>query len=110
MELTLKISATMYLVADLAAEPASDSDEPYPTTTVHLCIEITSPGERFADTVSKCGEYHDWGVPYTWIVDPDNKRCWRYDRGGRPNEVPADGSISAGPIILSYADIFAEPF
>jgi Uma2 family endonuclease len=95
-------------VTDIAVESHAELREPYPERPVHLCIEITSPGERFSDTIAKCGEYHEWGVAYCWIVDPDNKRCWQYDSGGRPDEVRPDGPIVAGPIILSYADIFAS--
>ena len=109
-EQTLRIRDTKYLVPDVAAQRLSELQRPYPSKPVHLCVEILSPGDRFSDAVAKCDEYHEWGVPYCWIIDPQKNRAWQYDAGGRPNEVPADGDISAAPIILSHADIFAESF
>ena len=107
-EQTVRIRDGKYLVPDVAVQLMSNLQNPYPVMPVHLCIEVMSPEDRFSDTVSKCDEYHAWGVEHCWIVDPEDKRCWQYDSGGRPNEVPLDGSISAGPIILNHADIFAS--
>lgn len=107
-EQTVGIRTGKYLVPDVAVQRASDLQDPYPVRPVHLCVEVMSPEDRFGDVVAKCDEYHAWGVPYCWIVDPDARRCWQYDSGGRPTEAPADGRITAGPIILSHADIFAS--
>jgi Uma2 family endonuclease len=108
-EQTVRIREGKYLVPDIAVQRLDELQRPYPIKPVHLCVEVMSPEDRFVDTVTKCGEYHAWGVEYCWIVDPDGQRCWQYDSGGRPNDVLADGQITAGPIILSHADIF-EPF
>jgi Uma2 family endonuclease len=110
-EQTLRIREEKYLVPDVAVQEINElQDGEYPSEPIHLCVEVVSPEDRFSSTVSKCDEYHAWGVPYCWIIDPQKRRAWQYDAGGRPNEVPADGSISAGPIILNHADIFAEPY
>jgi Uma2 family endonuclease len=105
-ELTCWIREGKYLVPDVTVQRVTDIQDPYPTRPVHLCIEILSPQDRFSDTVAKCGEYHEWGVRYCWIVDPEEKRCWEYHAGSRPALIPPDGRIAAGPIILSHADIF----
>jgi hypothetical protein len=60
-----------------------------------------------ADVVVKCGDYHRWGTPYCWIVDPDEKTCWEYHSGGRPHPVSEGGRISAGEISLDVDDVFA---
>ena len=105
-EQTVRIREGKYLVPDIAVQILSDLQKPYPARPVYLCVEVKSPEDRFGDIVSKCGEYHAWGVKHCWIIDPDGKRCWQYESGGRPDEVLADGDITAGPIILSHADIF----
>jgi len=107
-EQTVRIREAKYLVPDVAVQRVSGLRDPFPVEPIHLCIEIMSPGDRFGEIVSKCDEYHAWGVEHCWIVDPEDQRCWQYDSGGRPNEVPQDGQITAGPIILSHADIFAS--
>jgi Uma2 family endonuclease len=107
-ELTCRVREGKYLVPDVGVQRVSEIQDPYPTAPIHLCIEVLSPGDRFSDTVATCGEYHAWGVQYCWIVDPDNKQCWEYHAGSRPNAVPADGRIKAGSILLSVPDIFAS--
>ena len=67
-ELTVRISPTKYLVPDVCV--ASNFPGPYPTEPVTLCCEILSPEDRLGSMFSKCEEYHAWGVPYCWVIDP----------------------------------------
>ena len=106
-EQTCRIREGKYLVPDVAVHALSDLQRPYPTKPVHLCVEILSPPDRFSDTVSKCDEYHAWGVKYCWIIDPESRQCWEYHAGSRPNLITPDGRITADPIALNAADIFA---
>jgi Uma2 family endonuclease len=69
-------------------------------------VEILSPGDRFADTVAKCEEYHAWGVRYCWIVDPDHRQSWEYHAQTRPKPIGEAGKIEAGLIVLSIAELF----
>jgi len=105
-EQTVRIRQGKFLVPDIAVQGLSELQRPYPEKPVYLCVEVKSPEDRFSDIVSKCDEYHAWGVKHCWIIDPDIKHCWQYDSGGRPNEVLTDGHLEAGPIILNHADIF----
>jgi Uma2 family endonuclease len=105
-EVTCKIRPGKFLVPDVAVQRRSELQRPYPVRPIHLCVEVLSPGDRFSDTVSKCDEYHAWGVPYCWIVDPDNRQCWEYHAGSRPNQVGENGEIAAGPIVLRCSEIF----
>ncbi len=38
-----------------------------------LVVEIVSPGSRRTDTLVKRGEYTDAGIPYYWIIDPEDQ-------------------------------------
>jgi Uma2 family endonuclease len=107
-ELTCWIRPEKYLVPDLGIQLIDEAEDPYPTRPVHLCVEVLSPGDRFSETVAKCDEFHTWGVPYCWIIDPDNRQCWEYHLGSRPSLIPSHGHITAGTIMLSHADIFAS--
>jgi len=91
----------------VAVQRGGDIQDPYPTRPIHLCVEVLSPEDRFSDTVAKCGEYHACGVQYCWIIDPEDKQCWEYHAGSRPNQIAAEGQITAGPIALRVAEIFA---
>jgi hypothetical protein len=61
-ELTVPISPTKYLVPDVCV--TDDFPGPYPTEPVLLCCEILSPEDRLGAMLSKCEEYHAWGVPF----------------------------------------------
>lgn len=55
-----------------------DFPGPYPTEPAALCCEILSPEDRLGAMLSKCEEYHAWGVPYCWVVDPVRRTAWEY--------------------------------
>jgi Uma2 family endonuclease len=107
-ELTLKVSERIYLIPDVAVLRVSEIEKPYPTRPVFLCIEILSPEDLFSDTLAKCEEYHAWGVPFCWIVNPDDKRCWEYHARHSPNQISANGHLTAEKLSLSVTDIFAD--
>ena len=35
-----------------------------------LCIEVVSPSQLPAEMLAKCVRYHDFGLPFCWVVDP----------------------------------------
>ena len=102
-ELTLRISATKYLVPDVAV--ADDFPGHYPTEPVRLCCEILSPEDRLGTMLAKCEEYHAWGVPFCWVIDPVKRVAWEYHAGGEP--VRAAAALRAGAIIISLAELFS---
>ena len=102
-ELTVRISATKYLIPDVAM--ADDFPGPYPTEAVRLCCEILSPEDRLGAMLAKCEEYHAWGVPYCWVVDPVKRAAWEYHSGGEP--VRATEALRAGDVAVSIDELFA---
>jgi Uma2 family endonuclease len=107
-ELTVRLTERRILIPDVGVQRRSELQRPYPTKPIFLCIEILSPDDRFSDTVAKCEEYHSWGVPFCWIVDPEDKRCWEYHAGERPHEISEDGRLTAQELVLSVPDMFAD--
>jgi Uma2 family endonuclease len=106
VELTVKIGPARFLVADVGVQSREEIQRPYPVNPIPLCVEILSPGDRLSDTLAKCEEYHAWGVPTTWIIDPDERWACEYRAGHRLSEVPQEGSLTAGPIRVSLAQLF----
>jgi len=94
-ELTVRLREGKFLVPDLTVQRRDDIQDPYPTRAVALCVEILSPEDRFTEVLAKCDDYLAWGVPTTWIVDPENRRAWQFS-GRFPEEVPANGALTAG--------------
>jgi len=106
-ELTVRIRDGRFLVPDLAVQDASDIQDPCPTRPVALCVEILSPDDRFSETLAKCDEYINWGVPVTWIIDPENRRAWHY-AGKFPEEVAAGGTLTApSGLAVPLAQVFS---
>ena len=103
-EVTVKLSPTKYLVPDVIA--ASVLQSPYPTEPVLLCCEILSPGDHLGATLSKCEEYHAWGVPYCWIIDPVKRTAWQYHASAEPESVTV--TLQAGKLSVSLEDLFSE--
>lgn len=69
-----------------------------------LCIEVVSPSQRPAEMLAKCERYHEFGVPFCWVVDPVAKRGWEYPAGGRAIEQTA--VLSAGELTVALAELF----
>jgi Uma2 family endonuclease len=78
---------------------------PGPKDPVLLCIEIVSPPDRAGKLFGKCEDYHSWGVPYCWVIDPDRKIAWEYFPADlEPRKV--ETALTAGSINLDLADVF----
>ena len=102
-EVTVKLSSRKYLVPDVIASP--DFQSPYPTEPVLLCCEILSPEDRLGAMLGKCEEYHAWGVPYCWVIDPVNRTAWEYHCGAEPAKVT--GALRAGEHSISLDELFS---
>jgi len=102
-ELTVRVSEARYLVPDVAV--AGDFPGPYPTEPVLLCCEILSPEDRLGATFSKCEEYHTWGVPFCWVIDPVKRTAWEYHNGAEPVRVA--GVLQAGEISVNLDELFS---
>jgi Uma2 family endonuclease len=103
-ELTIRLSPTKYLIPDVAV--AEDFEGAYPTERVPLCCEILSPDDRLGATLSKCEEYHAWGVPFCWVIDPYKRTAWEYHAGSEPTRVTE--GLRAGELCVKLSDLFAK--
>lgn len=101
-ELTLRLSASKFLVPDVVV--ADDFPGPYPTEPVRLCCEILSPEDRLGTMLAKCEEYHAWGVPYCWVIDPVKRAAWEYHLGGEPAR--AMETLRAGAVTIGLGELF----
>ena len=102
-EVTVRISATKYLVPDVIA--AEELESPYPTRPVLLCCEILSPEDRLGAMLAKCEEYHAWGVASCWVIDPVKRTAWEFHSGGEPLRV--DSELRAGELAVGLVELFS---
>jgi Uma2 family endonuclease len=105
-EITVRISPTAYLVPDVIADENLHGS--YPVEPVLLCIEILSPEDRVGAMLAKCEQYHAWGVPNCWVIDPVKLVAWEYLAGGEPTRLTESGSLHAGKVSISVAELFAN--
>ena len=102
-ELTVRLSPTKFLIPDVVAAPVLQN--PYPTEAVLLCCEILSPEDRLGTTLAKCEEYHTWGVPFCWVIDPIKRTAWEYHSGAEP--VRVTGALRAGELSVGLEELFS---
>jgi len=55
--------------------------------------------------LAKCEEYHAWGVPFCWVIDPVKRAAWEYHAGGEPLHVT--DTLRAGVIAVSPGEMFS---
>ena len=106
-KLTTRLQTTKFYVPDIAEGLAHliEGCYPDPGDPVFLCVEIKSPDDRIGKLFSKCEEYHTWGVPHCWIMDPERKVAWEYASDDiEPRKVEA--MLDAGPIRITLAEVF----
>lgn len=102
-EVTVRLSPTLYRVPDVIA--AAEIESPYPTKPVLLCVEILSPEDRISRAFAKCEDYHTWGTPYCWVIDPEKLSGWEYHAGTDPVSIEHGGLLRAGSLQVSLGDL-----
>jgi Uma2 family endonuclease len=50
----------------------------YPTRPVEVAVEILSPDDPMPHILQKCSAYHDWGIEFIYVVDPENRKVYRW--------------------------------
>ena len=107
-EVHVRIRPGKYLVPDIAVVRRELFERPYPTKPVFLCIEIASPEDRPGQLLAKCEDYHQWGVPHCWIVDPERRIAWIYDRETDWVKLNEAGTLVAGEIEIPITELFSQ--
>ena len=107
-ELHCRLRDGQYLVPDVAIAEASKPQRPYPTEPIFACVEILSPEDKLGETFVKCEQYHAWGVPYCWVIDPETKAAWLYPKGSEPQRLSESDQLVSGEIAVPLSDLFNE--
>jgi len=105
-EVHVRLSPTKYLIPDVIAAP--EIQGPYPTEPVLLCVEILSPEDRIGPMLTKCEQYHTWGVPFCWVINPEKQTGWQYHSGNEPEHIDRGGTLTAGQLSVRLDELFSD--
>lgn len=78
----------------------------YLTSTPMLCVEVLSPGQTQSELLRKCQQYHAWGVPHCWVIDPFTRVCFESSGPGAFKLIEVGAELTAGDVRLATAEIF----
>lgn len=78
-ELRLRLADDLIRVPDISVFRGAFPAERVPTSPPYAVIEIVSPDDRHTELLQKLDEYHRWGVPHVWLVDPWLEKLSVYD-------------------------------
>jgi Uma2 family endonuclease len=106
-ELHSKVRETAWRLPDVAVQKKEIArSEEYGFTPLLLAVEIRSPEDKLPKLIEKFEGYHEWGVPYCWMFDPEREKAWTYHKGEDFERVIGD-KITAGDVNLPLAEIFS---
>jgi Uma2 family endonuclease len=71
-----------------------------------ICLEVLSPSQSPKELFAKCEVYHQWGVPYCWVIDPIKKIAWEYHQGSSLRLLSEQDQLTAGDIAIQATEIF----
>lgn len=78
-DVRMRLPGERILIADIAVfhpvEPQVVPDSP-----PLIAIEILSPDDRLREVRAKLEEYREWGILHVWLVDPESRVFYTFDR------------------------------
>ncbi len=80
----------------------------YLISTPLLCVEILSPGQTQSELLRKCKQYHAWGVPHCWVIDPAAQVCFESHGPDSFKLIGIGEELTAGDVKLAVADLFSD--
>ena len=81
VETRLKLRSNIYLISDVVVFHPSEPRERVPDSPPLIAIEVVSRDDKMAKLRQKLQDYHDWGIPHVWLVDPHSKRMYTCNAG-----------------------------
>lgn len=81
-ELRLKLAGDLFRVPDVTVFSGAPPSQLIPDRPPLGVVEIVSRDDRYTELLQKLDEYHRWGVPHIWVVDPGLERLSAYDASG----------------------------
>jgi Uma2 family endonuclease len=88
------------------ALPGARFEDGFLVDPPYICLEVLSPSQSPKELFAKCDVYHQWGVPYCWVIDPIEKIAWEYHKGFAVRLLSNEDDLTARDIVIPVAEIF----
>lgn len=80
-ELRVQVSATRFRVPDVTVLDRRQPIEQIITHAPLAVFEILSPEDTMTRMMRKLGDYAAMGIPQIWVIDPEPKAYFRFEKG-----------------------------
>jgi Uma2 family endonuclease len=67
-----------------------------------LCVEVTSPTDRWTDLLEKVDQYLDKGVRIVWVIDTRLRNAHVFRLTGITSKIEADGRLSGEDVLPGF--------
>ena len=81
-ELRMRVADDIVRLLDICVLDYRPAPNTAPTQPPVVAIEIVSEDDRYSDILRKLREYHEWGVPHVWLIDPRSEQLAVYGPKG----------------------------
>jgi Uma2 family endonuclease len=82
IETRMQVSKTRFRIPDICVYIGAEPQDRILRTPPFICVEILSPEDRIARMQDRIDDYIKFGVPYVWVINPENRRVWVYTAEG----------------------------
>jgi len=107
-ELRTQTRFSRFRVPDVLVVRAGEKFERYVTEPPLIAIEILSPEDRLSAMQEKATEYHQFGIEYIWIIDPEPRVAYRYTGSSLEEVREGELTVPGTPIRVALSEMFAE--
>ncbi len=91
----------------------AEADKPFTETPPALVIELASTNDRRRGMTARVLDYHEFGTPLVWVIDPKETCVHLCPRGRKTELLPAAATLTGDAILPGFAmpvaELFVEP-
>ena len=81
-ELRMRVSKDVVRILDICVLDYRPDTDTAPAKPPLVAIEVVSKDDRYTEILKKLREYHEWGVPHVWLIDPRSEQLGVYGPKG----------------------------
>ena len=104
----IRVAPGRYRVPDICLMSRDQEIEQVFTRPPLVCIEVLSREDSFRSIVERGDDYHSFGVPEIWLIDPAKPRAYVCSHKGFQQPEGGILEVPASPIRIPLDELFAD--